>query len=508
MQAVLVSPILLLLSACQPPEDVNSETALVEVSDPGWQEGEVLSCIAPLPEVSYVDVSSSWGSTEPWSGRLNEGAVALDWTDQQWRLWQLEPPDGIRFSEENTAPSSLPNSGAPPMRFYLDDFDDDGASDMLVHGEFLHISWSAGSDPVTDILLPFTSFMGVRAVGAIDADGDGDKDIYALVAIGNQEGIPQDSYGLLLENLGGRTFAEPVSIADGEPAWGASFDALPMDWDGDADPDLYICNDFGNLFGPNWVLINDGKGGFTKGDDLGAGITTACMGASAADMNADGLLDLYLTSTAEHFLLQGTQAGFVDVSSAWGLPEAEYKYQMLWGAQLADYDNDGLTDIFTATSQFSLDDASPYPLWMIRQDAPGSFVEVGASLGLPQQTMSRTAIAHDLNGDGVLDLLATDASRSAWVLLSEGCTAENWIEIEAPSGTTVVVEAGGVKRAMLVTREPGMGASLPAVAHIGLGAAEEVDRITAQLPWLGERTLVGPIPARQRVQWFGDDQGR
>ena len=495
---------LFLLSLACSPSRTTDTTSADEISDPGWEEGTVQPCDAPLPAVSYTDASASWGAAETWKGRLSEGALAVEQQQEQWRLWQLAPPQQVGFWTEDAEPTYMADEGITPTRFLLNDFDDDGESDLLVHGEYLQLIWSAGTDPQSTILIEFTAFMGVRTAGAIDADGDGDRDIYVLIAIGGEDGEQQDSYGLLLENLGDRSFAEPVYLAEGEPSWGASFDALVLDWDGDADPDLYICNDFGSTYGPNWVLLNDGAGGFTKGDDLGAGITAACMGTSAADMDTDGDLDLYLPSTAEHFLLQSTDAGYVDVTAAWGLPDGAYKLQMLWGAQLADYDNDGMTDIFVSTSQFSLEDAQPFPLWLLRQDAPGSFVEAGAALGLPQETMSRTAVALDINGDGVLDLLASDAARTAWVLLSDGCTAENWIEVEAPSGTTVIVEADGVRRAMLVTTEPGMGASVPPVAHIGLGASEQVDRITAHLPWLGERTLIGPIPARQRVRWAGD----
>ena len=48
------------------------------------------------------------------------------------------------------------------------------------------------------------------------------------------------------------------------PSMGSFWDGLVMDWDDDGDPDIYVCNDFGFLYGGNWVLINDGTGQWRK----------------------------------------------------------------------------------------------------------------------------------------------------------------------------------------------------------------------------------------------------
>jgi hypothetical protein len=103
-----------------------------------------------------------------------------------------------------------------------------------------------------------------------------------------------------------------------------------------------------------------------------------------------------------------------------------------------------------------------------------------------------------------VDLLVADALGALYVLMSTGCTRANWIEVEAPPGATVRVDAGDRAWTTLATAEPGMGASAPAVAHVGLGEATEVTRIVLTIPWVGTRTLVGPVPARQRVRWVGD----
>ena len=51
-----------------------------------------------------------------------------------------------------------------------------------------------------------------------------------------------------------------------------------------------------------------------QGDALGADLVTACMGASVADMNRDGYLDLYMTSIADQHLLENEKDGYIEIS--------------------------------------------------------------------------------------------------------------------------------------------------------------------------------------------------
>jgi hypothetical protein len=105
----------------------------------------------------------------------------------------------------------------------------------------------------------------------------------------------------------------------------------------------------------------------------------------------------------------------------------------------------------------------------------------------------------------VLDLLAADFERDPWVLLSEGCTANNWIEVEAPTGTIVTVVAGEQRWMAVANRHQGFGSSQPPVAHIGLGEVEAIDHIHLQVPWFGEAWLVEETSARRRLAWSTGD---
>ena len=54
--------------------------------------------------------------------------------------------------------------------------------------------------------------------------------------------------------------------------------------------------------------------------------------------------------------------------------------------------------------------------------------------------------------------LTSSAGRLAYVFMSDGCTKENWIEIQAPEGSIVQVVSGTQAWTHLVTAHPGMAA--------------------------------------------------
>ncbi len=273
-----------------------------------------------------------------------------------------------------------------------------------------------------------------------------------------------------------------------------------LDWEGDGDPDVYLCNDRGGEVTGNMVLVNDGDGHFAVGDARGADLTLACMSSAAADLDGDGQLDLHLTGTDRQHALVDAGGAWVDAAAAWGLPSYGGE-QMPWGASATDVDNDGDVDLLVATSGFSIEGATGYPLQLWERDGDSGWTEHGEALGLPQAAGTRAVLTTDLDGDGVIDILASDFARTPWLFSSTGCTDAGWIEIEAPTGTRVEVQAGGRRRVALVSDHPGMAATGPAVAHIGIGDAETVDLVRAAVPWHGEQVLVGPLPTRQRVTW-------
>jgi len=127
-------------------------------------------------------------------------------------------------------------------------------------------------------------------LAASDYDGDGLVDVYF---------VSQDGPNRLFRQRAPLQF-EDVTVAagnlDGGDAWGtgASF----ADVDGDGDLDLYVCN----LESKNLLYENQGNGTFRENAaKYGLDLVAASMMAAFADYDRDGALDLYLlTNRALH----------------------------------------------------------------------------------------------------------------------------------------------------------------------------------------------------------------
>jgi hypothetical protein len=118
------------------------------------------------------------------------------------------------------------------------------------------------------------------------------------------------------------------------------------DFDGDGYDDLY----FLNQLGPNALYRNNGDGTFTDvtrqaGVALGDRI---CVGAVFADYDNDGLQDLYVTSTRGGNVLFKNLGGgkFKDVTREAGLVHVGHSQT----ATFFDYDNDGRLDLFVTNT--------------------------------------------------------------------------------------------------------------------------------------------------------------
>jgi hypothetical protein len=366
----------------------------------------------------------------------------------------------------------------------LGDLDEDGDLDLIASQAYLRL-------PEQE-MVPFPELEHIdggyaRETSPMDIDGDGDLDLVVGVARLQDDGDYRDA---ILLNDGGEFTLDAVLSENG-----AQFDTVWLDLEHDGDPDLYVVNDQGYYWGGNRLYINEG-GSFTENTDCDCDIEMDGMSGDVGDYNNDGEWDLYLASSMYNALLQGTgSGGFIDVSAATG-SNPVIKPVMGWSGSWADMDNDGQLDLLTVQGdQYYIPSGNP--------EAPGAISLLRQTdSGFDQRDFDigswRSVVVFDENGDGVQDFLVSEVVERPHLYRSTGCTADNWLEVEAPIGSTVRVEAGGETQMRFVHTDSSYGASTLPIAHFGLGDVTEVDTLRVQLPW-GEELVETGLEVRQKV---------
>jgi hypothetical protein len=126
-------------------------------------------------------------------------------------------------------------------------------------------------------------------------------------------------------------------------------------------------------------------------------------GAACADVNGDGLYDVFSSTHKQNFLYLNRGNGrFEDAAKVSGLSVPVGPTSPLF----FDFDNDGDKDLFTSFVGWE-DDGVPggEPLHVFENDGAGHFVDVTDRLGLGEmRACAFTAIATDIDNDGWLDL--------------------------------------------------------------------------------------------------------
>jgi hypothetical protein len=227
---------------------------------------------------------------------------------------------------------------------------------------------------------------------------------------------------------------EAAELVDGEVDWTDwAFEHGPGlavgDFTGDGYPDAVMTiPDY-----PAVLLVNDGAGALSVSADaaVDGGVWPSAGSAAAADLDADGDLDVVLSGQlGEPAWLLWNQGGGAFTSEA--LPDSESDTMSI---TVADFDRDGLLDLFFA-GFVNIEDWDPDFLFagevrgqghrLYRQAAPGAFEDVTGA-AIPAEVMEALtfqATALDAEGDGDIDLyLANDYGGSVIpnkLLLNDG----------------------------------------------------------------------------------------
>jgi hypothetical protein len=329
---------------------------------------------------------------------------------------------------------------------------------------------------------------------------------------------------VLFRNNGDGTFTD-VAREMGVDDTGWTLATGSADLNDDGWPDLYNANDFG----PDSLFINQQGNGFKKvvqprgiGDD-----TFKSMNVDFADVFHDGRLSNYVSNISKsQYLLEGNQlwhmdekGQFRDRADEMGIMQAGFS----WGARFFDADNSGNMSLIVQNGFISASKRKDYWFDMgILATTPGYIVEdtknwpdfenksmsgyenkslfwndghkfhnVAQQVGINFVEDGRGVAAVDLMNRGVLDLVFANQGGPARVFQNENKNGNHWIKLHligrAPSnrdavGAKVTFEVAGVKT--VVERDGGHshgGQSDPRI-HLGLGAAQQADKITIRWP--------------------------
>ena len=135
----------------------------------------------------------------------------------------------------------------------------------------------------------------------------------------------------------------------------------------------------------------------------------AWNGAAAGDVNADGLVDLFVPSRPANFLyVAQPSGGFADEASARGLAQPASGT----GGVFLDFDNDQDQDLALADVGWKQgDEMGGNPLRLYVNDGRGKFAERGQELGFGDHTHGYSVTALDADADGWLDLYVCNYGR-------------------------------------------------------------------------------------------------
>jgi enediyne biosynthesis protein E4 len=328
-----------------------------------------------------------------------------------------------------------------------------------IHFDYQSIPFSLDSSETPQKHAPETMAGGVAV---FDYDNDGKPDIFFTngADIVSLKKTSPKYWNRLFRNNGDGTFTDVTEKA-GLAGTGYDIGVAVGDYDNDGHEDIFVAGVHRNT-----LYHNNGDGTFTDVTEK-AGLAKPdkqygplwSVGAAWVDVNNDGLLDLFVVNymswdvdkepdckingkpeychprlyppLPNQLFLNNGDGTFTDISLRSGIRAHPGKGM---GVAVADYDGDGLPDIFVANDKV--------PSFLFHNQGNGRFEEVAfeAGVALPEQGTAISGMGadfRDLNNDGLPDIaLVALADETFPIYQNDGKGA--FIDVTAKTGMALL----------------------------------------------------------------------